>query len=61
MDGIPRECQTCVHWKKDGRDGICFGGEAPSPRILPSDERYTVIWPRTNADERCRNWEGDTN
>ena len=52
-----KECRTCVHWEQSGRDGTCFGGEAPSPRILPKGEEYVLIWARTNPEERCRNWE----
>lgn len=54
-------CKTCKHWREEGRDGICFGGDAPQPRTLPKGEAYTVVWPRTLPEERCRGWEGDPN
>lgn len=53
-----RECCSCVHWERDGADGICWGGRAPNPQIVVRGEQYTLIWPRTNADQRCRDWEG---
>lgn len=62
MDEKPRkECCTCVHWQRDGADGICWGGKAPGPTMGLAQERYALIWPRTKASERCRDWEGDPN
>jgi len=52
-----RECKKCVHWQKDGSDGVCRGGKAPAPRTLPLNEKYVLVWPRTNETDSCGDWE----
>lgn len=43
-------CSTCQHWKRDGIDGICFGG-TPQPIIVPKGKPYVTMWPRTNPGD----------
>jgi hypothetical protein len=49
------ECCTCAYWQRDGADGICRR-DCPTPRIMPAGEKYTLVWPRTDANERCGEW-----
>jgi hypothetical protein len=51
------KCSTCNHWQRDGGDGICRGGNAPNVKIAEEGVRLQLVWPRTNADERCRDYE----
>lgn len=46
------ECSNCKWWKRDGVDGICFGG-TPQPVIVPEGSKYILMWPRTNPQEKC--------
>jgi len=47
-------CSACKYWKRDGVDGICFGG-TPQPTIVKIEPgtKYTMIRPRTNPDDFC--------
>jgi len=45
-------CATCPFWERDGSDGICYGG-TPAPIITEAGKKYTLVWPRTNSDNRC--------
>ena len=45
-------CAICRYWKRDGIDGICFGG-VPRPQIVEKEKEYVNMWPRTNADQQA--------
>ena len=47
-----KACVKCEYWKRDGSNGICFGG-TPQPAICEEGKEYMVVWPRTNPDEYC--------
>jgi hypothetical protein len=55
-----KACAKCEYWKRDGVDGICFGG-TPKPQIVEKDKQFVVMWPRTQADEFCSTFSEDMN
>lgn len=46
-------CAICKYFKRDGVDGICFGGGPPGPKFVTAgtEKDYTVLWPRVVADQ----------
>lgn len=48
-------CATCMYWERDLTDGVCYGGEAPQPQICEAGKSYTLVWPRTNPENGCKN------
>ena len=49
------KCKDCEFWDFQGKqDGICRGGEAPGPKIIPKSTEHIVCWPTTGKDDGCR-------
>lgn len=49
---MKKACVNCEYWRRNGTDGICFGG-TPNPKIVVNNKEYVLMWPRTQVDERC--------
>ena len=54
-----KRCDKCAAWDRDGIDGICRRF-APKPVIFDMstksgepNPKLTMIWPKTNPEDKC--------
>lgn len=55
---VRKECCMCRYWVRDAGEGLCHAN-APMPSVMVGGTTYTLVWPKTGAQDWCGKWEGD--